>query len=53
MRVHGKNHRELYKIYQLFGKLKTDLEQHMLKEENLLFPILNKPSDHTTELLSL
>jgi len=53
MRVHGKNHRELFKMYQLFGSLKTDLEQHLLKEENLLFPILDKPSENISEVKSL
>lgn len=53
MRVHGGNHRELFKMYQLFGGLKTDLEQHLLKEENLLFPILSNAPDHITEVKSL
>ncbi|MDF2803328.1 MAG: hypothetical protein K0S61_3231 [Anaerocolumna sp.] len=53
MRVHGKNHRELFKMYQLFGSLKTDLEQHLLKEENLLFPILYNSSDNIAEVKSL
>lgn len=38
LRVHGANHRELFDVYKLFGTLKTDLEQHLLKEETLLFP---------------
>lgn len=53
MRVHGGNHRELFKIYQLFGSLKTDLEQHLLKEENLLFPLLNNATHNITEVKSL
>lgn len=53
LRVHGKNHRELFEMYQLFGRLKTDLEQHLLKEENLLFPILEKPDDNRLEAISL
>ena len=44
VRVHGKNHRELYEMYQLFGRLKTELEQHLLKEETLLFPIFDLAS---------
>lgn len=41
LRVHGKNHRELFEVYNLFGKLKTDLEQHLVKEETMLFPALS------------
>jgi regulator of cell morphogenesis and NO signaling len=40
LRAHGANHPELYKVYKLFGTLKTDLEQHLLKEETMLFPAL-------------
>lgn len=40
LRVHGKNHRELFDVYRLYGVLKTDLEQHLLKEETMLFPTL-------------
>ncbi len=53
VRVHGKNHRELYEIYRLFGRLKTDLEQHLLKEENLLFPILDKALNNREEAAAL
>jgi regulator of cell morphogenesis and NO signaling len=40
LRVHGMNHKELFEIYKLFGTLKTDLEQHLLKEETMLFPTM-------------
>jgi regulator of cell morphogenesis and NO signaling len=42
VRVHGMKHRELYDIYKVYGQLKTDLEQHLMKEEQLLFPILGE-----------
>lgn len=42
VRVHGPQHRELFQVYQLFGRLKTELEQHLLKEEMFLFPELTK-----------
>jgi len=45
VRVHGTNHKELFEIYQLYGKLKTELEQHLLKEEMMLFPELLKGED--------
>jgi regulator of cell morphogenesis and NO signaling len=38
--VHGKNHPELFQIQDQFGKLREELEPHMLKEENVLFPYL-------------
>ncbi|WMJ89881.1 iron-sulfur cluster repair di-iron protein [Anaerocolumna sp. MB42-C2] len=53
VRVHGKNHRELYDVYKLFGKLKTDLEQHLIKEETLLFPVLDQVLENEKEVLSL
>ncbi len=40
LRVHGREHMELYELYSLFGRLRAELEQHLLKEESLLFPAL-------------
>jgi regulator of cell morphogenesis and NO signaling len=42
LRVHGMNHKELFEIYKIFGTLKTELEQHLLKEETMLFPTLEE-----------
>ena len=42
LRAHGANHRELFQVYTLYGRLKSDLEQHLVKEETLLFPALAK-----------
>jgi regulator of cell morphogenesis and NO signaling len=53
LRVHGRNHIELFRVYQLFGKLKTDLEQHLLKEETMLFPALSQENDTDDEILQL
>jgi regulator of cell morphogenesis and NO signaling len=39
--VHGQNHRELFDIQSEFKKLRSDLEPHMLKEENVLFPYIS------------
>ena len=44
LRVHGMNHKELFDIYKVFGTLKTDLEQHLLKEEAMLFPTMEEGS---------
>jgi len=38
--VHGENHPELFEIQDQFGKLRGELEPHMLKEENVLFPYI-------------
>lgn len=38
LRAHGKNHREVFEVYRLYGALRADLEQHLIKEEKLLFP---------------
>ncbi|ROR27216.1 regulator of cell morphogenesis and NO signaling [Mobilisporobacter senegalensis] len=46
LRVHGVNHKELFDVYKLFGTLKTDLEQHLLKEETMLFPAFNKEEEN-------
>ena len=42
LKVHGKNHNELYDIHKNFGLLKTDLDQHLIKEETILFPLLRE-----------
>lgn len=53
VRVHGRNHRELYEMNQLFGRLRTDLEYHLLKEETLLFPELEQAYEHYDEVVRL
>ena len=50
LRVHGKNHKELFEVYRLFGALKTDLEQHLLKEETMLFPALSAIDGNQDEI---
>ena len=36
--VHGVNHPELYEVFKLFGTMKMDLDQHLIREEIILFP---------------
>ena len=38
MSVHGDRHPELIKIAHLFAQVKTELDQHLVKEEQILFP---------------
>lgn len=49
LRVHGPNHTDLFKVHKLFHNLKTELEQHLIKEEEILFPLIKeydaRPSD--------
>lgn len=42
LKVHGKNHGELYKVHKLFNNLRSELEQHLVKEENLVFPLIKE-----------
>ena len=40
LKVHGPNHPELFEVFKLFGRLKTDMEQLMIREEMMLFPAI-------------
>jgi regulator of cell morphogenesis and NO signaling len=42
MKVHGTNHEELFKVHKLFNHLRTELEGHLVKEEELVFPLIIK-----------
>jgi regulator of cell morphogenesis and NO signaling len=55
MRVHGINHDVLFRVHKLFSAMKADLEQHLYKEEELLFPLieeydLNPSGDHLVKI---
>lgn len=39
-RVHGTKHPELEDVFKLFHELKMDLEQHAIKEEEQVFPLI-------------
>jgi regulator of cell morphogenesis and NO signaling len=49
LKVHGVNHKELFKVHKLFHNLKTDLEQHLIKEEEILFPLIKEYELEPTE----
>lgn len=40
MRVHGAAHPELVSLHEMFHQLKTGLEQHTIKEEQQIFPLI-------------
>jgi regulator of cell morphogenesis and NO signaling len=42
LRVHGVGHEELSKVHRLFHNLKLELEQHLIKEEEIVFPLIKE-----------
>lgn len=40
LRVHGTAHRELALLHRRFHEMKTELEQHLISEEQTVFPML-------------
>lgn len=48
-RVHGDNHPELIKVYELFYEFKKELMEHMTKEEEVVFPLIKQLADGTVE----
>ena len=53
LRVHGVAHSELTRVHKLFHLLKLELEQHLIKEEEILFPLIKqyekKPTNQMLE----
>lgn len=50
--VHYDNHgEELFEIHDLFGKLKTELEGHFVREEKVVFPIMLEDSNPDEETI--
>lgn len=48
LRVHGAAHPELTRVHRLFSTLKTDLEEHLIQEEEIIFPMIKEYSDNPT-----
>lgn len=46
-RVHGDNHPELLKVYELFYEFKKEMVEHMSKEEAVVFPLIRQLADNT------
>lgn len=52
LRVHGPNHTDLFQVHKLYHTLKTDLDQHLIREEGILFPMIKAyAADPSAELL--
>jgi regulator of cell morphogenesis and NO signaling len=53
LRVHGAHHPELATVHRLFHSLKMELEQHLIKEEEIEFPLIKdyetNPSPETRD----
>lgn len=44
MHAHGVNHPELFQLHKAYSALRGDIEQHLIKEEILLFPHYQAPA---------
>lgn len=52
--VHYEHHsEELIKVHHLFSDLKKELEEHFVKEEQLVFPLMKESDGNNEKLLSL
>ncbi len=43
--VHGKNHPEVIKVAEIFEQIQDELNSHMMKEELMLFPFIEKMAE--------
>lgn len=50
LRVHGADHPHLALVHKLFHSLKMELEQHLIKEESILFPAIVAYEQDPTEV---
>lgn len=48
LRVHGKNHPELGRLAELYRNLRAEIEMHLMKEEQVLFPMIRQLEGGTT-----
>ena len=42
LQVHGLTHPELFKVHKLYNALRTELEEHLVKEETMIFPAIQE-----------
>jgi regulator of cell morphogenesis and NO signaling len=56
-RVHGKNHPHLKELHRLYNDFKTEMEEHSIKEEEEVFPLIKEyeenPSDELLERIRI
>ena len=48
LRVHGAGHGELSQVHRLFHNLKLEIDQHLIKEEEIVFPLLKDYVENPT-----
>ena len=48
LRVHGASHGELSKVHRLFHNLKMEIDQHLIKEEEIVFPLIMGYAENPT-----
>jgi regulator of cell morphogenesis and NO signaling len=53
LKVHGKGHEELFEIHKLYNSLRTELEGHLVKEEEFIFPLIKEYQITKDEKLKL
>ncbi|MEN1967048.1 iron-sulfur cluster repair di-iron protein [Lentibacillus sp. N15] len=52
LRVHGAKHSHLQELYRLYHEFKMEMEEHMFKEENEVFPLIKEYENYPSpELL--
>ena len=49
--VHGDRHRELVEIARCFSSIRADIEPHLAKEEQVLFPAIQQLADASEEVM--
>lgn len=52
-RVHGANNPHLKELHQLYNDFKVDMEGHMIKEENEVFPLIKQYEKNPNDQLRL
>ncbi|SDQ65238.1 iron-sulfur cluster repair di-iron protein [Virgibacillus salinus] len=50
-RVHGANHPHLKELHRLYNDFKVDMEEHMIKEEGEVFPLIKEYEKNPSEKL--
>ncbi|UOF91650.1 iron-sulfur cluster repair di-iron protein [Fodinisporobacter ferrooxydans] len=49
LRVHGAGHPELASLHRLFHQVKMELDQHLIREEQVLFPLIKEYEQNPSE----